>query len=323
MEANKLGEFVSQGDLNCETCDFNVSSILEMRAHEAGIRHRLNDKARAAVLASGGEWSVHQPEPCPPPNYSVQDPGEGWSGASVGLCPGMTAPAPPAYGPLVPGQMPAPGPGYGYGGQISAGPVSYGGQMAAGAGGYGGQMASGAGGYGGQWGQSYGYGVQGYGGLGGQSNGYGGQGNGYGGQAGQGNGYGGQGQQSNGYGGQGQQGNGYGGQGQQGAWNAHARGPGAWGAPAGPGQGFAPGMNPPGWQPDGLPVTKGGVMGWSLKDEDLKSSQEEYKPIPITEDSYSSERTEDKKWHCPFCPGKYWSNLVIVRFYHRYKVKTW
>ena len=82
-------------------------------------------------------------------------------------------------------------------------------------------------------------------------------------------------------------------------------------------------MNPPGWQPDGLPVTKGGVMGWSLKDEEVKAEQAEYKPTPITEDSFSYERTDDKKWHCPFCPGKYWSNLVIVRFYHRYKFKTW
>ena len=85
-------------------------------------------------------------------------------------------------------------------------------------------------------------------------------------------------------------------------------------------------MNPPGWQPDGLPVTKGGVMGWSLKDEDAKKDGEEvskeYRPTPLTEDSFSYERTDDKKWHCPYCPGKYWSNLVIVRFYHRYTVKA-
>ena len=251
MEASKLGQFVSKGDLHCDTCNFNVSTEIEMRTHEAGIRHRLNDKTRAAVISSGGQWVVHQPEGCAPPTYSVQDPGNGWSGASVGLGPGMEAGQMPGASP-VPGAPPVPG--YGYGGYMPY--------------------------YGGQWGQWAGQQVAWQGSWPGQSQG-------------------------------------------QGAWPGYSQG---HPPPTPPVAGFAPGMNPPGWQPDGLPVTKGGVMGWSLKEEDVKKEGEEvskeYRPTPVTEESYSYERTDDKKWHCPFCPGKYWSNLVIVRFYHRYKVKA-
>ena len=88
-EASKMAEFCSSGDLRCESCNFSVATQLEMKSHQAGIRHLENDRTKVAVEETGGSWSCHHPTPSDPPKYSVQDPGNGWSGESIGLSPEM------------------------------------------------------------------------------------------------------------------------------------------------------------------------------------------------------------------------------------------
>jgi len=105
-EASKMAEFSSSGDLRCESCNFSVSTQLELKSHQAGIRHLENDRTKLAVEETGGSWSCHQPTPSDPPKYSVQDPGNGWSGESIGLNPEMMmAGAAGHHGPM--GQHPA------------------------------------------------------------------------------------------------------------------------------------------------------------------------------------------------------------------------
>jgi len=84
-EASKMAEFSSGGELHCQSCNFSVSNQLELKSHQAGIRHLENERTRQAVEATDGTWSCHQPEPSELPKYSVQDPGNGWSGESIGL----------------------------------------------------------------------------------------------------------------------------------------------------------------------------------------------------------------------------------------------
>ena len=84
-EASQAAEFLSQGDIHCDTCSFSVASHIELKTHQAGIRHLENERTRAAVEAVGGTWACHQPAPLDPPKYSVQDPGNGWSGHSIGM----------------------------------------------------------------------------------------------------------------------------------------------------------------------------------------------------------------------------------------------
>ena len=113
-EASKMAEFYSGGELRCESCNFSVSTQLEMKSHQAGIRHLENDRTKVAVEETGGTWSCHHPTPSDPPKYSVQDPGNGWSGESIGLSPEMMmagAGGPQApMGHQHPGLMMGPGP---------------------------------------------------------------------------------------------------------------------------------------------------------------------------------------------------------------------
>lgn len=88
-EASKAAEFYSSGELHCQSCNFSVTTQLELKSHQAGIRHLENERTRLAVEATDGTWSCQQPEPSEPPKYSVQDPGNGWSGESIGLSPEM------------------------------------------------------------------------------------------------------------------------------------------------------------------------------------------------------------------------------------------
>jgi len=84
-EASKNAEWLNEGDLHCDVCNFRVKTEIEMRTHEAGIRHLENEKTKLAVEGAGGTWSCSFPSPLPPPKYSVQDPGVGWTGESIGV----------------------------------------------------------------------------------------------------------------------------------------------------------------------------------------------------------------------------------------------
>ena len=84
-EASKMAEFYNSGEFTCQTCNFSVSTQLELKSHQAGIRHLENERTRLAVEGTEGSWSCHQPTPSDPPKFSVQDPGNGWSGESIGL----------------------------------------------------------------------------------------------------------------------------------------------------------------------------------------------------------------------------------------------
>ena len=84
-EASKMGEWYNSGEFRCETCNFNVATELELKSHQAGIRHLENERTRLAVEGTEGTWSCNHPVPSDPPKYSVQDPGNGWSGESIGL----------------------------------------------------------------------------------------------------------------------------------------------------------------------------------------------------------------------------------------------
>ena len=88
-EASRMADFHSHGDIHCQTCNFNVVSQIELKVHQAGIRHLENEKTRQAVEGTGGTWSCHNPVPSDPPKFSVQDPGNGWSGESIGMTPEM------------------------------------------------------------------------------------------------------------------------------------------------------------------------------------------------------------------------------------------
>ena len=111
-EASQAAEMLSQGDIHCDTCSFSVASHIELKTHQAGIRHLENERTRAAVEAVGGTWACHQPAPLDPPKYSVQDPGNGWSGHSIGMGHHMMGPMgghPMMMGPMAPPLM-MPGP---------------------------------------------------------------------------------------------------------------------------------------------------------------------------------------------------------------------
>jgi len=82
-EASKNGQWLNEGDLHCDVCNFRVKTEIEMRTHEAGIRHIENEKTKLAVEGAGGTWSCPKPAPIAPPRYSVQDPGVGWTGESI------------------------------------------------------------------------------------------------------------------------------------------------------------------------------------------------------------------------------------------------
>lgn len=84
-EASKMGEFYNTGEFRCETCNFNVATELELKSHQAGIRHLENERTKVAVEGTEGSWSCNHPVPSEPPKFSVQDPGNGWSGESIGL----------------------------------------------------------------------------------------------------------------------------------------------------------------------------------------------------------------------------------------------
>ena len=101
-EASKMGEFYNSGEFRCETCNFNVATELELKSHQAGIRHLENERTRLAVEGTEGTWSCNQPVPSDPPKYSVQDPGNGWSGESIGLSQEMMMAGAGGGGPMGP-----------------------------------------------------------------------------------------------------------------------------------------------------------------------------------------------------------------------------
>ena len=92
-----------------------------------------NGKTRQAVEGTGGTWSCHNPLPSDPPKFSVQDPGNGWSGASIGMTPEMLMTGGGGYhpgmmmGPPAMGMYPMGGPMMMYGGPM--GPMMMGGQQ--------------------------------------------------------------------------------------------------------------------------------------------------------------------------------------------------
>ena len=110
-EESRMSEYNSRGDIHCDTCNYNVETQIEMKTHQAGIRHLENERTRQAVEGAGHTWSCHHPAPADQPRYSVQDPGNGWSGDSIGVTPeSMMGPHP---GMMYPGHMmggPMPGP---------------------------------------------------------------------------------------------------------------------------------------------------------------------------------------------------------------------
>jgi len=86
---SREAEFLSSGENHCDVCDYNTETALDMKVHMAGIRHIENERTKAAVESSGGEWKVCTPNPPDPPKHSVQNPPQsmsmmGWGGGGWG-----------------------------------------------------------------------------------------------------------------------------------------------------------------------------------------------------------------------------------------------
>jgi len=88
---SREADYVSSGPNYCDVCDFSTESDLDMKVHTAGIRHIENERTKAAVESSGGEWKPSNPIPLDPPKFTVQNPASGnpppmmaWGGSGWG-----------------------------------------------------------------------------------------------------------------------------------------------------------------------------------------------------------------------------------------------
>lgn len=96
----------------CATCNFKTKTEVEMKVHNAGMRHMENERTKNAVEASGGEWRPQPPLPPDPPKHSIlygPQPGfggvpgySGWGWGQHGIPPGINGMAPGING-IAPG----------------------------------------------------------------------------------------------------------------------------------------------------------------------------------------------------------------------------
>jgi len=68
---SSLSKSTGTGKHICATCNFKTKTEVEMKVHNAGMRHMENERTKNAVEASGGEWRPQPPLPPDPPKHSI------------------------------------------------------------------------------------------------------------------------------------------------------------------------------------------------------------------------------------------------------------